>query len=112
MRWAWVVKLNFGSIWAQRLYSRPAKAQYGAQKGQIHNDFLAQKRSDQKKASRNERRGKQGGAQYVLLKGILLAASPQNSKATMICGSSADKPRRIDDTGNTGMDVTDAFDNE
>lgn len=43
---------------------------------------------------------------------ILLAASPQNSKAAIICGSSTGKPRRIDDTGNAGMDVTDTFDDE
>lgn len=48
----------------------------------------------------------------MLLLGILLAASPQNSKAAIICGSSTGKPRRIDDTGNTGMDVTDTFDDE
>ena len=48
----------------------------------------------------------------MLLLGILLAASPQNSKAAIICGSSTGKPRRIDDTGNTGMDVTSTFETD
>ena len=48
----------------------------------------------------------------MLLKGILLTASPQNSKGAIICVSSADKPRRIDDTGNTGMDFANTFDDE